>query len=84
MNDNKFYNRWGTLDLDGDGLRKYFPFFVNEEWPDLVINHKPIRVFIFWNEVKTLEAIHLKDKKIIFRNKMYYSLHKFRLNLNNI
>ena len=27
MNDNTFYDRWVSIDLEGDGLRKFFPFF---------------------------------------------------------
>ena len=80
MNDNNFYDRWVSIDLDGEGLRKYFPFFVNKEAQDQVINHKPIRVFSCWNGVIAFRASPLKDKKVIFRNKMNYSLPKFSLN----
>ena len=80
MNDNKFYDRWVSVDLEGDGLRKYFPFFVNKEGQDLVINHKPIRVFSCWNGIIAFRALPLKDKKIQFRNKINYTLPKYILN----
>ena len=80
MNDNTFYDRWVSIDLEGDGLRKFFPFFVNKEGQELVISHKPIRVFSCWNGVIAFRALPLKDKKIQFRNKIEYSLPKYRLN----
>ena len=80
MNDNTFYDRWVSIDLEGDGLRKYFPFFVNKEGQDLVVNHKPIRVFSCWNGVIAFRGSPLKDKKVKFRNKINYTLPKFNLN----
>jgi len=80
MNDNTFYDRWVSIDLEGDGLRKYFPFFVNKEGQDLVVNHKPIRVFSCWNGVIAFRGSPLKDKKVKFRNKIDYTLPKFNLN----
>ena len=80
MNDNTFYDRWVSIDLEGDGLRKFFPFFVNKEGQELVISHKPIRVFSCWNGVIAFRALPLKDKKIQFRNKIEYSLPKYSLN----
>ena len=80
MNDNTFYDKWVSIDLEGDGLRRYFPFFVNKEGQDLVINHKPIRVFSCWNGVIAFRALPLKDKKVQFRNKIGYILPKYNLN----
>ena len=80
MNDNTFYDRWVSIDLEGDGLKKYFPFFVNKEGQELVISHKPIRVFSCWNGVIAFRALPLKDKKVQFRNKIEYILPKYSLN----
>ena len=80
MNDNTFYDRWVSIDLEGDGLTKYFPFFMNKEGQDLVINHKPIRVFSCWNGVIAFRASPLKGKKVQFRYKLNYSIPKHSLN----
>ena len=80
MDSNNFYDRWVSIDLDGDGMRKSFPFFVNKEAQDLVINHKPIRVFSCWNGVIIFRALALKDKKVQFRYKMNYTLPNYNLN----
>jgi len=80
MNDNTFYDRWVSIDLEGDGLTKYFPFFMNKEGQDLVINHKPIRVFSCWNGVIAFRALPLKDKKVQFRYKLNYTMPKYSLN----
>ena len=69
-----FYDRWVSIDLNGEGMTKYFPFFINKEGQDLVINHKPIRVFSCWNGVIAFKALPLKDKKVHFRNKYNNSL----------
>ncbi len=81
MNDKTFYDRWVSIDLEGDGMRKYFPFFINKEAQDLVVNHKPIRVFSCWNGAIAFRASSLKDKNIQFRNKINYT-QPFH-NLNN-
>ena len=62
-----FYDTWVSIDLDGNSLLTGFPFFINKEAQDLVINHKPIRVFSCWNGVIVFNASPLKDKKIEFR-----------------
>ena len=81
MNNKTFYDRWVSIDLEGDGMRRYFPFFINKEAQDLVVNHKPIRVFSCWNGVIAFKALPLKGKNIQFRHKVNYTqpLH----NLNN-
>lgn len=78
-----FYDRWVTIDLDGNGLKKYFPFFINKEAQDLILNHKPIRVFSCWNGVIAFKASPLKDKKIQFRHKINYTIPKNLLNNPN-
>ena len=80
MNDNNFYDRWVSIDLDGSGLKKFFPFFLNKEGQDLVVNHKPIRVFSCWNGVIAFRASPLRERKAIFRHKSNYSLPKYILN----
>ena len=69
-----FYDSWVSIDLSGSSLRHDFPYFVNKEGQDLVINHKPIRVFSCWNGVTAFTAEPLKDRKIQFR----YELHEDR------
>ena len=69
-----FYDSWVSIDLSGYSLRHDFPYFVNKEGQDLVINHKPVRVFSCWNGVTVFTAEPLKDKKIQFR----YELHEDR------
>ena len=64
-----FYDRWVSIDLNGEGMMKYFPFFINKEGQDLVINHRPIRVFSCWNGVIAFKALPLKDKIVQFRYK---------------
>jgi len=64
-----FYDRWVSIDLEGEGMSEYFPYFINKEGQDLVINHQPIRVFSCWNGVIAFKALPLKDKRVKFRNK---------------
>ena len=66
----KFYDRWVSNDLDGNSFRSNFPYFINKEAQDLVINHKPVRIFSCWNGVIAFKALPLKDKKIQFRYKL--------------
>jgi len=62
-----FYDRWVSIDLEGTGLSKYFPYFTNKEGQDLLINHRPIRIFSCWNGIIAFRAIPLKNKAIQFR-----------------
>jgi len=64
-----FYDRWVSIDLDGNSLSSFFPFFINKEAQDLILNHKPVRVFSCWNGVIAFKALPLKNKKIQFRYK---------------
>ena len=66
----KFYDRWISNDLDGNSFRSHFPYFINKEAQDLVINHKPVKVFSCWNGVIAFKALPLKDKQIQFRYKL--------------
>ena len=74
MKNHFFYDAWVTIDLDGNGLKKFFPFFLNKEGQDLVAYHKPIRVFSCWNGVMAFKALPLKNKRIQFRHKINYTL----------
>ena len=71
--DHHFYDTWVSIDLDGNSLRHGFPYFINKEAQDLVIKHKPIRVFSCWNGVIVFNAFPLKDKKIQFRYTIDYN-----------
>lgn len=62
-----------SIDLEGDGMRRYFPFFINKEAQDLVVNHKPIRVFSCWNGAIAFKVTPLKNKNIQFRHKINYT-----------
>jgi hypothetical protein len=74
-----FYDRWVSIDLDGEGMNKYYPYFINKEGQDLVINHKPIRVFSCWNGVIAFKALPLKSRQIKFRYKMNSTFPKAEL-----
>jgi hypothetical protein len=71
-----FYDRWVSIDLNGEGMTKYFPYFINKEGQDLVINHKPVRVFSCWNGIIAFKATPLKNKHVQFRYKNYTILPK--------
>ena len=83
MYSNYFYDRWVTIDLDGNGLKKYFPFFINKEAQDLILKHRPIRVFSCWNGVIAFKANSLRNKRLKFRYKRNYTLPKYSLNTAN-
>ena len=63
-----FYDTWVSIDLDGNSLKHRFPYFINKEAQDLVVNHKPVRVFSCWNGVMAFTASPLKNKAIKFRS----------------
>ena len=75
-----FYDRWVSIDLDGNSLKPNFPFFINKQAQDLIVNHSPIRVFSCWNGVIVFNAAPLKDKKIQFRYKEDDKPRKFKIN----
>ena len=80
---NFFYDTWVTIDLDGNRLKPYFPFFSNKEAQDLLIYHKPIRIFSCWNGVIAFKAAPLKNRTIQFRYKVNNTLPKYRLKNQN-
>ncbi len=77
---NIFYDRWVSIDLDGNSLKPHFPFFINKEAQDLIVNHKPVRVFSCWNGVIVFIAAPLKDKTIQFRFKKNDKPRKNKIN----
>ena len=77
---NTFYDRWVSIDLDGNSLMEYFPFFLNKEAQDLIINHKQVRVLSCWNGVIVFTAFPLKNKKLQFRYKKINKRRKYRIN----
>jgi hypothetical protein len=76
----EFYDKWVSIDLDGNSLISHFPFFINKNAQDLIVNHKPVRVFSCWNGVIAFRAAPLKDRKIQFRYKTNKKLPKYRIN----
>lgn len=66
-----FYDNWVSIDLDGNILRDGFPYFINKEAQDLLINRKPIRIFSCWNGVIVFTASPFKDRAINFRDEKY-------------
>lgn len=77
---NIFYDRWVSIDLDGNSLFKKFPFFLNKEAQDLILNHKPVRVFSCWNGVIVFTGSPLKNKNLQFRYKKYNKKSKYKIN----
>ena len=76
-----FYDRWVSIDLSGNSFRKYFPYIENKEGQDLLINHKPIRVFSCWNGVIVFNAIPFEKKNFRFRYKKNFNEKpKYRIN----
>ena len=66
---NIIYDRWVSIDLDGNSLFDKFPFFINKEAQDLIVNHKPVRVFCYWNGAIVFNASLLKNKRLQFKYK---------------
>ena len=75
-----FHDRWVSIDLDGNSLLKDFPFIINKEAQDLVLNHKPFRVFSCWNGVIVFTASPLKNKTLQFRYTRNKEKRKYKLN----
>lgn len=75
-----FYDRWVSIDLEGNSLLQNFPFFINKEAQDLIINHKPVRVFSCWNGVIVFSAYPLKNKLLQFRYKKSKNKLKYKIN----
>ena len=75
-----FYDRWVSIDLDGNSLLKHFPFLINKEAQDLILNHKPFRVFSCWNGVIVFTASPLRNKSLQFRYKKNKNKIKYKIN----
>jgi hypothetical protein len=77
---NHFYDRWVSIDLDGNSLLKKFPFIINKEAQDQILNHKPFRVFSCWNGVIVFTASPLRNKSLQFRYKKNKNKIKYKIN----
>ncbi len=62
-----FYDTWVSIDLNGEELRHYYPFFMNKVAQDQLINNGIIRVFSCWNGLIIFNGTVLEDKKVKFR-----------------
>jgi len=80
FDNNHFYDRWVSIDLDGNSLLKNFPFIVNKEAQDQILNHKPFRVFSCWNGVIVFTAAPLKNKTLQFRYTKKNEKKKYKIN----
>ena len=63
-----FYDTWVSIDLNGEELRHYYPFFMNKVAQDQLINNGIIRVFSCWNGLIIFNGTVLEDKKVKFRH----------------
>ena len=61
------YDTWVGIDINGNSLRRGFPYFVNKEAQDSVINKKPIRIFSCWNGIIIFNGTVFKNRQIKFR-----------------
>jgi hypothetical protein len=75
-----FYDRWVSIDLDGNSLLMGFPFILNKEAQDLILSHKPFRVFSCWNGVIAFTASPLKNKTLQFRFTKNKEKRKYQIN----
>ena len=63
-----FYDTWVSIDLNGEELRHYYPFFINKVAQDQLINNGIIRVFSCWNGLFIFNGTVLENKKVKFRH----------------
>lgn len=63
-----FYDTWVSIDLNGEELRHYYPFFMNKVAQDELINNGVVRVYSCWNGLIIFKGNALENKKIKFRN----------------
>ncbi len=63
-----FYDTWVSIDLNGEELRHYYPFFMNKVAQDQLINNGIIRVFSCWNGLIIFNGTVLENKKVKFRH----------------
>lgn len=79
-----FYDTWASADLSGNSFRRFYPYFINSEGQDQVINLKPIRVFSCWGGVSVFPAAPLENQKLQFRTENYTKEQKYTLNAYQI
>ena len=62
-----FYDTWASADLNGNSIRHVYPYFINAEAQDQIMNLKPVRIFSCWGGVSVFPAAPLENKKLQFR-----------------
>ena len=75
-----FYDTWVTYDLNGNCFRDGYPFSINSESQEQLINLKPIRIFSCWNGAIVFTAAPLENKKLQFRVENNTKIIKYPLN----
>ena len=78
-----FYDTWASADLNGNSFRHLYPYFINAEAQEQVINLKPVRIFSCWSGVSVFSAAPLENKKLQFRiedppKSLKYSLNSYQ------
>ena len=76
-----YYDTWASADLNGNSIRHVFPYFINPEAQDQVVNIKPVRIFSCWGGAFIFPAAPLENKKLQFRTEP--STKEFKYTLNN-
>ena len=79
-----FYDTWASADLNGNSIRHLYPYFINAEAQDQVINIKPVRIFSCWGGVSIFPAAPLENKKLQFRTEdppkpLKYSIYNYQI-----
>ena len=75
-----FYDTWASADLNGNSIRHVYPYFINAEGQDQVMNLKPVRMFSCWGGVSIFPAAPLENKKLQFRTEPGDKEFKYPLN----
>lgn len=63
----EFYDTWISRDLDGNRIKKYYPFFRDRNSQNRLINGENIRIYCCWNGVAVLNPEPL-FKGVSFRS----------------
>jgi len=80
-----FYDVWVSRDLNGNKLRNYYPYFIDRNAQNRVINGENIRVFSCWNGVAIINPkpfykvpnLVFRDGKSIKESECFYLCHDF-------
>ena len=78
-----FYDTWASADLNGNSFRHLYPYFINAEAQEQVLNLKPVRIFSCWSGVSVFSAAPLENKKLQLRiedppKSLKYSLNSYQ------